>query len=197
MLDVNKITKGLEDKSQQLVETLGECGVEVLGRVEEDQKHISLSFDESSEVELFVRILIRKDETDSASFSSRVFGQDYANENNWEYESFVINNLIDCDNEDGDEYINITPLTIVVFPVDDYDEVLTRASKYRDGLAEPVDESDSEVGFCKGCFVVELEDLIKFNQFEIIDLETGVTTTGSGIESVSLKEGIVQISLAK
>ena len=196
MVEPKKIEKGLDVGVEPLLEILGECKIDMIGGSKEDKDNdVFLYFERPSDVSFFITMLVQTNETESSSLTSRVLIQDGDEENSWTYITQIFTNLLDTDKPDDE--VDFSVGAIIAFPFEDYDEVLSRVTQFRDKMLEPEDESCKIAGFCKECFIVDLERLIEIDEIEIIDLETGVTSSGSGIESVSLKGEIVQVSLAR
>ncbi len=196
MLDINEIAKGLDNKIKPLLGVLGECSIDALeGTTEGEDDKVLLLFERSHDACMFIRALIQTDETDETSLSSRILTQNSVVENNWTYQTTIHTNF--KDHAKLDHEFGFGMWTLVSFPLEDYEEVLARVTKYRDMLAEPEDESCRVAGFCKGCFIVDLERLIEIDEFAILNPGTGERLSGSDIESVSLNGEVVQISLAK
>ena len=196
MINIGEITKTLDASIQPLKDLLGECNIDLLdGSTKGENNQVFLLFEQSHDASMFIRSLIQTGETDESSLSSRILTQDSSGGANWTYEATIHTNF--KDHAKPDHKFGFSMWTMVVFPVEDYDEVLNRTTKHRDMLVEAEEESCKIAGFCKGCFIVDLERLIEIDEFAILDQETGMNYTGSGIESVSLNGEIVQISLAK
>jgi hypothetical protein len=194
MLDTNKITPKKEANIQPLIDVLGECNIDVLdGTTEGEDECVFLIFEGSHDASMFISALIQTDETDESSLSSRVLNQDSVGENSWSYKSVIHTNF--KDHAKPGHKFGFSMWTMVTLPVEDYDEVLIRVTKYRDIMLEPVDESCKIAGFCKGCFIVDLERLIEIDEFAILNPKTGESHSGSEIESVSKNGEVVEISL--
>jgi len=196
MLDINEIAKRLDASIQPLLDVLDESGIDIIGGTSEAEgDEVQLQFSNSHNASMFIHSLIQTNETDESSLSSRIFTQDSSGGINWSYDTQIMTNFKDHDQPDFE--FGFSMLTLVSFPTEDYAEVLTRLTEHSEMLAEPDEHDDDEAGFCKGCFIVNLERLIEIGEFMIWNPETRESLSGPDIEDVSMNGSVVQISLSE
>jgi len=196
MLDINEIAKGLSANVQTLVDKLGECNINaVKGEQDTESNRIFFTVTNPIDISKLIAVMIQVNETDSSSLTSRVLALSDEDEKNWGYSIDILSDFNDEDRPE--DRIGFGVGVVISIPMDDYTPVLARLTQVLDALAEPEDESCKVAGFCKGCFIVDLERLIEIDEFAILNQETGESLSGSDIESVELNGEVVQISLAK